>query len=186
MWQYISVINTVANAYVWDNMYHYDIIFRQLMQFNPTCSWAVTYNHMWNLSIKEPLSKNNFRTYGNNHSNNVTEGITGTNLGSRVASTKRKSDYCWNFNKGVKCRFGAKCKFIEHCSYCDSPSHGIVSCNKLDKKESGPPKRDSKWGVVINNKLLVIYTRYSYNYFIDFCSCSVSTKFQPYRHSNTC
>ena len=38
IWQYISVINTAANAYVWDNVYSYDIIFRQLMQFNPSRS----------------------------------------------------------------------------------------------------------------------------------------------------
>ena len=58
IWQYITTINTAANAYVWDNVYNYDIIFHQLMQFNPQRSWAVTYNQMWNLSMKEPLQRN--------------------------------------------------------------------------------------------------------------------------------
>ena len=54
IWQYISVINTAASAYIWDNVYSYDITFRQLMQFNPNHSWAVMYSHMWNLSEKSP------------------------------------------------------------------------------------------------------------------------------------
>ena len=48
---------------------------------------------------------------------------------------KGKPTYCWNFNKGIKCRFGDKCRFTERCSYCDSPAHGIVACPKLDKKD---------------------------------------------------
>ena len=46
VWQYISVINTATSVYIWDNVYHYDIVFRQLMEFNPNCSWAITYNHI--------------------------------------------------------------------------------------------------------------------------------------------
>ena len=42
VWQYISVINTATMNYSWDNVYNYDIIFRQLMEFNPAHSWAVT------------------------------------------------------------------------------------------------------------------------------------------------
>ena len=49
IWQYISVINTAASSYMWDNVYSYDVVFRQLMEFNPACSWAVTYNQMCNL-----------------------------------------------------------------------------------------------------------------------------------------
>ena len=48
---------------------------------------------------------------------------------------RNKSDYCWNFNKGVPCKFGSKCKFIERCKYCDSPSHGVNACQKLMKKD---------------------------------------------------
>ena len=49
---------------------------------------------------------------------------------------KKRSDYCWSFNKGVNCKFGKKCKFIERCSYCDNSSHGVYNCPKLDGKES--------------------------------------------------
>ena len=35
IWQYITVINTAAASYLWDNVYNYDITFRHLMAFNP-------------------------------------------------------------------------------------------------------------------------------------------------------
>ena len=57
IWQYITVINTAASSYLWDNVYNYDITFRHLMAFNPQRSWAVTYNQMWNLSMRDPLPK---------------------------------------------------------------------------------------------------------------------------------
>ena len=131
VWQYISVINTAANSYVWDNVYNYDIIFRQLMEFNPARSWAVTYTQMWNLSMKQSLSS---------VSNNMNGGRTsggGMIIPSQNGRPGRKikSDYCWSFNRGEPCKFGKNCKFKERCSYCDSPSHGIYTCFKLDKKE---------------------------------------------------
>ena len=52
IWQYVSVINTAAAAYAWENVANYDFTFRHLMVFNPQRSWALTYNQMWNLSVK--------------------------------------------------------------------------------------------------------------------------------------
>ena len=57
IWQYITIINTAASAYTWDNVYNYDVTFRHLMAFNPNRSWAITYNQRWNLSMREPLPK---------------------------------------------------------------------------------------------------------------------------------
>ena len=31
IWQYISVINTAASAFYWENVYNYDVTFRHLM-----------------------------------------------------------------------------------------------------------------------------------------------------------
>ena len=56
IWQYVSIINTASMSYNWDNVYHYDIVFRQLMEFNLGRSWAVTYNQMWNLSMTTPIN----------------------------------------------------------------------------------------------------------------------------------
>ena len=57
IWQYITVINAAASSYIWDNVYNYNITFRQLMAFNPNRSWVVTYNQMWNLSMRDPIPK---------------------------------------------------------------------------------------------------------------------------------
>ena len=86
IWQYISIINTAANSYTWDNVYSYDVVFRQLMEFNPARSWAVTYNQMWNLSMKDPLQKFTPK-YGSG--------------GNKVATSPppgKKPGYCWSFN----------------------------------------------------------------------------------------
>ena len=82
------------------------------MAFNPSHSWAVMYNQMWNLSMRDPLPKNRFQ-------NNNNQGHGSANAGNSSGKGKRKkADYCWNFNKGIKCKFGAKCKFVERCSFC--------------------------------------------------------------------
>ena len=141
IWQYISVINTAASSFVWDNVYSYDIIFRQLMEFNPARSWAVTYNQMWNLSMRDPLPNrgqkfvNNFGQSNFSGNNSHTQSNSKTGRKTLFAGRRTKSDYCWNFNKGIKCKWGKNCRFIEHCSYCDSSSHGVNTCPKLEKKD---------------------------------------------------
>ena len=133
IWQYMSVINTAATNFVWDNVYEYNLTFRHLMAFNPNRSWAVTYNQMWNLCMKEALPPRNvFQgrvSSGGNNNNNF-----GRNHQGGSGNRRRKSDYCWNFNKGIACKYGKKCRFIERCSYCDADSHGVVKCPKLEKK----------------------------------------------------
>ena len=66
IWQYITVINTAASSFIWNNVYNYDITFRHLMAFNPNRSWAITYNQMWNLSMRDPLPK----SFGQKQNNN--------------------------------------------------------------------------------------------------------------------
>ena len=144
IWQYISVINTAASSFTWDNVYNYDIMFRHLMAFNPQRSWAVTYNQMWNLSMKDPLLKNSKGGYMYQHTNSSGYAAGGagfkgfsnqSNNANPMQVRRNKSDYCWNFNKGVPCKFGSRCKFIERCKYCDSPTHGVNACHKLLKRE---------------------------------------------------
>ena len=144
IWQYITVINTAASSYTWENVYNYDITFRHLMAFNPQRSWVVTYNQMWNLSMRDPIPKNFNK--GQSAFQHYSRGGfvlgksnygSGHNTSSNPMQVRRnKSDYCWNFNRGVPCKFGSKCKFIERCKYCDSPSHGVNACVKLQKKEN--------------------------------------------------
>ena len=143
IWQYISVINTAAASYCWDNVASYYYTFRHLMEFNPNRSWATTYNQMWNLSMKDPLPRNtgnNGQKYSNNgfgksfsrSSHGSMNGLGGHT--SQLISNNlkgKKPTYCWNFNKGVPCKYGKKCRFIKRCSYCDSPEHALLSCPKL-------------------------------------------------------
>ena len=144
IWQYITVINTAASSYTWDNVYNYDIMFRHLMAFNPQRSWAVTYNQMWNLSMRDPLPKNFSKgggmyqhTSGGGYVASRTFTSQSCNSSNNPMQVRRnKSDYCWNFNKGVPRKFGSKCKFIERCKYCDSPTHGVHACQRLLKKEA--------------------------------------------------
>ena len=150
IWQYISVINTAISSFMWDNVYSYDIIFRQLMEFNPVHSWAVTYNQMWNLSMRDPLPNRGQRSnFGSGLSGSGTgfqqQGSFGNGRGNKrtlYAGKRTKSDYCWNFNKGVKCKWGKNCRFIECCSYCDSNAHGVHACPKLDKKDKDKDLRE--------------------------------------------
>ena len=141
IWQYISVINTAASTFVWDNVYHYDIIFRQLMEFNPARSWAVTYTQMWNLTMRETLPTRQFSKGNFGYFSQSGAGTSGTadNQGRRSTgknqTKKIKSDYCWNFNRGITCKYGKRCRYKELCSYCDSPAHGINICPKMEKKE---------------------------------------------------
>ena len=104
------------------------------MAFNPQRSWAVTYNQMWNLSMKEPLTKNYSNSRHASGFAHMSNGVTAQSQNQKNHNTKRKSDYCLNFNKGVPCKFGNKCKFVERCKYCDAASHGVYCCPKLQKR----------------------------------------------------
>ena len=132
IWQYVSVINSAASSYIWENVASYDYTFGHLMAFNPKRSWAIMYNQMWNLCMRGPLPKG----FGNKSRTSTGNFQLGSSNNSKSGNKngKRKSDYCWNFNKGVPCKFGARCKFIERCSFCDSANHGIHACVKAQAK----------------------------------------------------
>ena len=108
------------------------------MEFNPVQSWAVTYNQMWNLSMREPLTNRVAKNFPGSG------GSGGGEHHGHVAKGKKKPDYCWSFNKGIKCKWGKNCKFIECCKYCDSSAHGVNVCPKLDRKSDGP-STNKKW-----------------------------------------
>ena len=160
VWQYIGDINTAAASYQWDNVASYDYTFRHLMEFNPARSWSTIYNQMWNLCMRDPITRGSKTTNYGQHQNNSSrypatasssnqQGISfgGTshsssfnssnnnNAVAKVSKKRSKFDYCWNFNKGVKCGYGNRCRFIERCSHCDLPSHPIIHCAKAPEKE---------------------------------------------------
>ena len=129
--QYVSIINTAASSFIWENVYEYDVTFRHLMAFNLSRSWAVTYNQMWNICMRDPIP--NKSTFQFRNGNNSGGGSGGSSTSRNHSNRKKKPSYCWNFNKGIQCKYGKKCRFIERCSYCDAGSHGVVQCPKLTK-----------------------------------------------------
>ena len=99
---------------------------------------------MWNLSMRTPLPQKSpvqFNATGNSFAFNNSASKSTVNGN---ANKKRKSDYCWNFNKRLKCKFGNKCRFIERCSYCDNGSDGVYNCPKLEGKDQKEKKVISK------------------------------------------
>ena len=141
IWQYVSVINTAATAYAWENIANYDYTFHHLMEFNPHRSWATTYNQMWNLSMREPIQRNNnfkqqsYRSQYNNNKGSCGGSQTESNNNLRRKSGS-KTAYFLYFNRGEKCKYRNKCQFIEHCSQCDVANHHVLICPKLTKKDN--------------------------------------------------
>ena len=126
------------------------------MAFNPQRSWSITYNQMWNLSMCDLLPSRNAQNkflYGQNMSFSQSYQLNGmqasgshNHQNAKRLSQGKRSVYCWTFNKGLKCKFAPKCKFIERCSYCDSPSHPIINCPKVDKRKKQQfLKRLKRW-----------------------------------------
>ena len=114
------------------------------MAFNPSRSWAVTYNQMWNLSMRDPIPKISGQRQDGHNQQAQGAKSTPSNFQGQNLTGRKKSDYCWNFNKGVPCRFGSRCRFIERCSYCDSPSHAVINCPKLQKKNDKNDRRSGQ------------------------------------------
>ena len=99
--------------------------------------------------MRDPLPKHNgkgaFQHYSAGYAVPKNNSFGG-NINNPMQVRRNKSDYCWNFNKGVPCKFGARCKFIERCKYCDSPSHGVNACIKLQKREGTNANRGQATG----------------------------------------
>ena len=128
IWQYVHIINTAASSYLWENVANYDFTFRQLMAAYPHRSWAKIYNQMWNISMRDPLPRNNYNGHNAGPSGNSSAAaVRSSNQQTKPAANKPK--YCWVFNRAnVKCKDGPKCKFIHRCSYCDNAGHGKHAC----------------------------------------------------------
>ena len=128
IWQYVYVINTAAQSYVWDNVSFYDYTFRQMMAVNPHRSWSKIFNQMWNLAMHEPIIKNS----GTGFNKPYQGSYNGNGNKDSGQKKKRLSDACWKFNRNENC--GVNCNFKHKCSYCGSYSHGVLDCPKLKGK----------------------------------------------------
>ena len=57
IWQYMYTIDVAASSFHWDDVFNYDLTFRQLMSFKTHCSWVKIYNQGWNLAMGDLLGK---------------------------------------------------------------------------------------------------------------------------------
>ena len=135
IWQYIYVIHTAASANPWDNVYYYDVNFRELMASKPWRSWGKTYTQSWNMAFN-----NGNTTHNMSHSNNSNSTSFGGN--SRVGQQQYnnrswKDDCCWRFNKNRCTKAANDCKFDHRCTYCGVWGHGFFSCRKRNLKQLG-------------------------------------------------
>ena len=131
IWQYVYVIHTAAASNPWDNVYYYDINFRELMASKPWRSWGKTYTQGWNMAF----NNNNYTamSYGNNNSS--TSASTSTQ-GNRGHSGKHwKDDCCWRYNKNRCKRTNSDCNYDHRCTFCAGWNHGFHNCKKRLAKQ---------------------------------------------------
>ena len=125
IWQYVHIINVAASAYSWENVSTYDYTFRQLMAANLQRSWAKIYQQMWSISMRDPVTRFNSNGHNNGHNSNFQ-----SNKHQGGNGQQKRVKYCWDFNKGRKCKDGDKCRYVDRCSVCDEASHGKNTCLK--------------------------------------------------------
>ena len=131
IWQYVYVIHTAVASNPWDNVYFYDINFRELMASKPWRSWGKTYTQGWNMAFNN--SNANFLSSTSHH--------VGGSQGSSSMSNNRnsrdwKDDCCWHFNKNRCKKNGSECNYDHRCTYCAGWGHGYFNCRKRQNKQN--------------------------------------------------
>ena len=129
IWQYVYVIHTAAAANHWDNMYYYDINFRELMASKPWRSWGKTYTQGWNMAFNNAVGSSGFA-----HSHNNSNGNSMTN--NYKSNRDWKDECCWRFNKNRCKRSGTECNYDHRCTYCAGWGHGFYNCRKRQNKNT--------------------------------------------------
>ena len=125
IWQYVYVIHTATAANPWENVYYYDINFRELMASKPWRSWGKTYTQGWNMAFND----------GNMSTSNVFGGNSNSINGHSSSSSKSwKDDCCWCYNKNRCKRTAAECNYEHRCTYCAGWNHSFVNCRKRQGK----------------------------------------------------
>ena len=129
IWQYVDIINNIAQKFPWEKVARYDYIFRHLMQQKPNRSWAKTYTQSWTLELNGN-EKTEINRQGRQISNSNHPGATGS----------WKDNCCWKYNRG-NCPYGRNCRFEHRCTFCGAYGHPSHMCEKKNgyhqKRTSG-------------------------------------------------
>ena len=125
LYQYAETISSASETYIWENVYTYNQTLRQLITAYPYCSWAVLYNHGWNLLLRD---KNPRKSNGNNNNGKEKNG-------------KGKNKVCLKFNRS-RCTYGTSYKFEHKCSYCGRYGHLMSGYKKKEQQGKDNDKND--------------------------------------------
>ena len=82
---------TAAAANPWDNVYYYDINFRELMASKPWRSWGKTYTQGWNMAF-------NIHNTGSGQFQNSNQQAAMSSGGNQKGK-EWKDNCCWRYNK---------------------------------------------------------------------------------------
>ena len=121
IWQYVYVIHTAAASNPWDNVYFYDINFRELMASKPWRSWGKTYTQGWNMA---------FNNSSVSHVAGAHSASGSTQSHKNVQQKSWKDSCCWRFNKNRCKRQGSDCNYDHRCTFCAGWNHGFFNCRK--------------------------------------------------------
>ena len=137
VWQYIHLINTAATSYQWDNVAYYDNTFRQMMGECPMRSWAKTYTQLWQLALRDLITKSQNQPWQNTN-NPSGSGSSGSTPKSGQPGKRKtwRDNCCWTFNRIGKCT-RKDCHFDNRCSYCSAWNHYANICKKKAQSEKG-------------------------------------------------
>ena len=134
--EYNHIIHSIAQNYVWENVYAYDKAFRMHISRHPDRSWAVILQQAWSMNLRDRIGQ------GNNTPNHRTNGQNSNNSTPQGA---KLFDHCKRFNRG-KCNLGSSCMYEHRCSYCDKFGHRVVVCRKLifDKEKNNTYRKNNE------------------------------------------
>ena len=128
IWQYVYIIHTAATSNPWENVYFYDINFRELMASKPWRSWGKTYTQGWNMAF------NNSSIANLNSGSNYNTSYNQSNQRQFNQKKDWKHDCCWRFNKNKCKKAGSDCNYDHRHTYCAGWNHGYFNCRKRQDK----------------------------------------------------
>ena len=59
LFKHMYNIQMASRAFIWDNVYSYDVTFKQLMEKHPTRNWGLIYQQGWTILLREKLQLQN-------------------------------------------------------------------------------------------------------------------------------
>lgn len=141
MAEYTQNIHKWALTYPWQRVYNYDILFRQLVEKEPSRPWDVVHYNYFMSQFGENLNLTQGGRANSSYGGGPAPSAGGSNFGGARSSqfALNKKDCCFRFNKTGKCKWGDNCNWEHKCYLCGLSNHGYYNCRfrKSKGKTSG-------------------------------------------------